>query len=71
MKHRDDSYEDFDYIEYKGVEGTLGEDLKKGRFFGQLLYVDGYITYEGYDWAEFLDNFHDAVDEYLESQSEK
>lgn len=71
MKYRTNDYEDFDYIEYKGVEGTWGEDYKKGRFFGQLLYIDGYVTYEGYNLAQFLDNFHDAVDEYLKSQENK
>lgn len=57
-------------MQYKGYQGSIEYSEDDAVFHGQLLNVDGLITYEA-DTREALEvSFHDAVDDYLEYQNE-
>lgn len=52
-------------MEYKGYTGSI--ELSKGDslFFGKVLDIPALISYEGKTMNEFVEDFHNAVDDYL------
>lgn len=54
-------------IEYKGYVGSVEFSEEDGVFFGKVLGIRSLISYEGTNATELLDDFHGAVDEYLET----
>ena len=53
-------------MEYKGYVGSVEFSEHDGVFFGQVMGIRGLISYEGTTAEELINDFHGAVDDYLE-----
>ena len=53
-------------IQYKGYIGSVEFSKEDGVFFGKVMGIRSLISYEGSNAKELLDDFHGAVDDYLE-----
>ena len=54
-------------IQYKGYVGSVEFSEEDGIFFGKVMGIRSLISYEGETAKELLDDFHGAVDDYLEN----
>ena len=54
-------------IEYKGYIGSIEYSAEDKCFFGKLEMIDDLVTFEADNAQELEDNFHTAVDDYLET----
>lgn len=54
-------------IQYKGYLGSVEFSEKDGLFYGKVMGIRSLISYEGENAKELLDDFHGAVDAYLEA----
>ena len=54
-----------DTITYKGYTGSVEYSEADGTFFGKVLGIQNLILYEGTDTQELVEDFHEAVDDYL------
>lgn len=54
-------------IHYKGYTGSVEFSEEDGIFYGKVLGIRSLISYEGESAKELLDDFHGAVDDYLET----
>jgi predicted HicB family RNase H-like nuclease len=52
-------------MEYKGYVGSVEFSENDGVFFGKVMGIRALISYEGTTAKELVDDFHDAVDDYL------
>lgn len=52
-------------MEYKGYIGSVEFSEKDEVFFGKVLGVQALISYEGHNAKELINDFHNAVDDYL------
>ena len=52
-------------MEYKGYVGSVEFSEPDGVFFGKVMGVRALISYEGTNARELVDDFHNAVDDYL------
>ena len=55
-----------DTMEYKGYLGSVEFDEEEGLLFGRVMGIRSLISYEGESAKELLEDFHGAVDDYLE-----
>ena len=53
-------------MEYKGYVGSVEFSEADGVFFGQVMGIRSLISYEGTTAGELVEDFHGAVDGYLE-----
>ena len=53
-------------IQYKGYIGSIEFSEEDRLFYGKVMGIRSLISYEGESAAELLDDFHNAVDDYLE-----
>ena len=53
-------------IEYKDYVGSVEFSADDGLFFGKVQAIRALISYEGTNATELIEDFHSAVDEYLE-----
>lgn len=53
-------------IEYKGYAGTIEFSEEDCLFYGKVQGIRSLISYEGTTAAELLEDFHGAVDDYLD-----
>ena len=53
-------------MEYKGYIGSVEFSEADGMFFGKVMGIRSLISYEGTNAKELVDDFHEAVDDYLE-----
>ena len=53
-------------IEYKGYVGSVEFSQEDKMFFGKVMGIRPLISYEGESADEHLEDFHSAVDDYLE-----
>ena len=53
-------------VEYKGYVGTVEFSASDAHFYGKVMGIRALISYEGEDAKELLEDFHNAVDDYLE-----
>ena len=53
-------------IQYKGYVGSVEFSEEDGIFYGKVMGVRSLISYEGENEKELLNDFHAAVDNYLE-----
>lgn len=53
-------------IEYKGYVGSIEFSQEDELFFGKVQGIRALISYEGTNAAELMEDFHAAVDDYLE-----
>lgn len=54
-------------IEYKGYLGSVEFSEEDGLFYGKVMGIGSLISYEGETAKELLEDFHGAVDDYLEA----
>ena len=54
-------------IEYKGYIGSIEYSSEDKCFFGKLEMIDDLVTFEATNAEELEDNFHEAVDGYIET----
>lgn len=54
-------------IEYKSYVGSVEFSEEDGIFFGKVMGIRSLISYEGENAKDLLEDFHGAVDEYLEN----
>lgn len=54
-------------IQYKGYVGSVEFSEEDGIFYGKVMGIRSLISYEGESAKELLDDFHGAVDDYLET----
>lgn len=54
-------------IQYKGYVGSIEFSEEDGIFYGKVMGIRSLISYEGESARELLDDFHGAVDDYLEA----
>lgn len=53
-------------MEYKGYIGSVEFSEEEEMFFGKVLGIRALISYEGTSAKELIEDFHGAVDAYLE-----
>ena len=53
-------------MEYSGYIGSVEFSESDGVFFGKVMGIRSLISYEGTNAKELVDDFHGAIDEYLE-----
>lgn len=58
-------------IEYKGYIGSVEFSEQDIIFFGKILGIQALVSYEGKDAKSLIEDFHNAVDCYLESCKER
>ena len=58
------------YLEYKGYLGTVEPQFDQGVLFGKLAFIRDLVTYEADTLPGLTEEFHTAVDLYLESCEE-
>lgn len=58
-------------IEYKGYVGNIEFSENDGVFYGKVQGVRSLISYEGRNAEELINDFHLAVDDYLELCAER
>lgn len=54
-------------IQYKGYVGSVEFSEEDSIFYGKVLGIRSLISYEGETAKELLEDFHGAVDDYLET----
>ena len=54
-------------MEYKGYIGSIEFSGNDGVFYGKVQGIRSLISYEGTTAKELVEDFHGAVDEYLET----
>lgn len=55
------------YREYKGYIGSIEFSEEDNIFFGKVQGIRTLISYEGENVSELINDFHCAVDDYLET----
>lgn len=58
-------------MEYKGYVGSIEFSERDGLFYGKVMGIRALISYEGTNARELVDDFHAAVEDYLELCAEK
>ena len=53
-------------MEYKNYVGSVEFSERDGVFFGKVMGIRSLISYEGTTAKELVEDFHGAVDDYLE-----
>lgn len=53
-------------MRYKGCAGSVKFSKKDNLFYGKIINVNGLAAYEGKTMRELVEDFHSAVDDYLE-----
>ncbi len=53
-------------MEYKGYVGSVEFSEADGIFYGKVMGIRALISYEGTTARELIDDFHSAVEDYLE-----
>lgn len=52
-------------LKYKGYIGSIDYSEDDGVLFGEILGIDGLVSYEGKTVEELTQSFHEAVEDYL------
>lgn len=55
-----------DTLVYKGYVGSIDFSEKDSIFYGKVQGIRSLISYEGENAKELINDFHTAVDDYLE-----
>ena len=58
-------------IQYKGYVGSVEFSEEDRIFYGKVMGVRSLISYEGENEKELLNDFHAAVDDYLNTRVEE
>ena len=60
-----------DLLSYKNYNGTVEFSKEDNCLFGKVIGIKSLISYEGASVKELEQDFHNAVDEYLEDCKER
>lgn len=52
-------------ITYKNYIGSIEYDKDDNLFYGKILGISSLISYQGRDKDELINDFHNAIDDYL------
>lgn len=52
-------------LKYKGYRGTIDYCEQEQLFYGKVIGIKDLISYEGETIDELLEDFHEAVDQYI------
>ena len=58
-------------IEYKGYVGSIEFSEEDSLFYGKVMGIRALISYEGSNAKDLVEDFHCAVDDYLEMCAEE
>jgi len=61
------SSSNMEILKYKGYEGTAELDMTRNVCRGKVLFIKDLVTYESATPAELQEQFHSAVDDYLDT----
>lgn len=53
-------------LDYKGYHGTIEHSLEDQVLYGEVVGINGLLSYEGNTLKELEDDFRGVIDEYLE-----
>jgi len=53
-------------MQYRGYLGSVEFSQEDALFFGKVLGISALVSYEGENAQELVEDFHEAVDDYLE-----
>ncbi|MFK7973947.1 MAG: type II toxin-antitoxin system HicB family antitoxin [Rickettsiaceae bacterium] len=53
-------------MQYKEYYGSVHFDSEEALFYGKVEFIRDLVNYEGSDANSLIQNFHNAVDDYLE-----
>ena len=56
----------FLYVEYKGYIGSVEFSQEDELFYGKVQGIRALISYEGSSATELINDFHGAIDDYLD-----
>lgn len=54
------------FMEYKGYIGSIEYNLEDKLHYGSLLNTDDFVNYHGDNIIELEQQYHNAVDDYIE-----
>lgn len=54
-------------LKYKEYIGSVQFDDEEKLYYGKVLNTKGLISYEGNTYDELVDDFHEVIEEYLNS----
>lgn len=54
------------FNEYRGYKGTIEYSYDDGIYFGYIKEAKDLVMYEAHNPSDLLEEFHKAVDEYIE-----
>ena len=54
------------FVEYKSYIGSIEFDQESNVFYGKVMGIRALISFEGESAKELVEDFHNAVDEYLD-----
>lgn len=58
------------FSKYKGYEGSIEYDAKDKICYGKLTNIKDLVTYEANDIVDLENQYHEAVDGYIEFKKE-
>ncbi|MCD8295635.1 MAG: type II toxin-antitoxin system HicB family antitoxin [Clostridia bacterium] len=58
-------------LEYKDYNGSIEYSEEDGLLYGKVIGVRALISYEGMTIADLIEDFHNAIDDYLELCKDK
>lgn len=56
-------------FDYKGYQGSIEFNLNDGILFGKILFINDLVTFEAQTITELEREFHDSVDDYVDTCS--
>ena len=57
---------DYGVLESRGYKGTLSYSVKDGCYYGKIAGISDLVTYEADSYVELVEEFKDAVLEYID-----
>ena len=58
------------FVEYKGYIGSIEYSFEDAIFYGKLLNTKDLVSYEGKEMYSLYNNYHEAVDDYIQLKKE-
>lgn len=59
------------YLKYKNYTGSIEFSDTDGVFFGKVQNIPSLVSYEGTTVQELIEDFHGAIDDYIEMSEEE
>ena len=65
-RHNRNNQNHDNYLHYKNYTGSVEFSEEDGIFFGKVIGIKALISFEGDSVSAIVDDFHNAIDEYLD-----